>query len=105
MLTNHGSSSYNLGCRCETCTDAHTAKTQAVAAGWQKDSQAAAENKGKVWTGVELEIVARADLTVREASALLGRTYFATALARHKVRHDPKTIGLAGLGATEGAKQ
>jgi hypothetical protein len=49
------------------------------------------------WTGPELEIAARTDLTAAQVAALLGRTIVAVRHARVKLRTDPKTIMHAGL--------
>lgn len=64
-----------------------------------------ATNHGRKWTGPELEIALREDLSVAEAAALLGRTFYAVSTARHSARVDPRKIRLAGIGgdrATQG---
>ena len=56
-----------------------------------------ARRRGYVWTGPELEIAARDDLTVAEIARMLGRTYYAVVTARHRIRRDPRADWLAGL--------
>lgn len=59
----------------------------------------AAHRWGYVWTGPELEIVTRSDMTVREIAAALGRTYSAVARMRALVKTDPRKAKLAGLSS------
>lgn len=61
------------------------------------ESQEWAENKGKEWTGPELEMVARTDLTEREVAVALKRTRQAVAHQRRLLRAaDPTRVFLAG---------
>ena len=62
----------------------------------------AASRNGHHWTGPELEVAARTDLTARQVATMLGRTMFAVRTQRQKLRNDPKTIRLAGLSSAEG---
>lgn len=62
----------------------------------QAASTPGASRHGYQWTGPELEIALRADLSLRDAAAMLGRTYYAVQAARHKARTDPKWIQVAG---------
>lgn len=57
-----------------------------------------ANNYGKEWTGPELELVVREDLTLNQIAEMLGRSFSSVCAARHKSKHDPKFIEL--LGAT-----
>lgn len=70
---------------------------------WMKSendrSREKADRNGFVWTGPELEMAARDDLTAKEVAAALGRTIAAVHGARKKLRHDPKTINHAGIGS------
>lgn len=61
------------------------------------ESRAEAGRHGYQWTGPELEIAARPDLTAREVAAMLGRTIAAVKAARQKSQHDPKWQRVAGL--------
>lgn len=56
-----------------------------------------AAHSGKQWTGPELEVVARADLSVREKAALLNRTENAISSAMRRLRTQPREDRLAGL--------
>lgn len=59
-----------------------------------------AQRRGYQWTGPELEVVLRQDLTAEVAARMLGRTLYAVRGARAKARHDPKWVQLVGLGDT-----
>lgn len=77
-------------------------RRNAEAIGYARDAQAEslprATNYGKEWTGPELEIAARDDLSARDAAQMLGRTYAAVVNQRRKLRAgDPKKSTLAGL--------
>lgn len=54
-----------------------------------------AHNHGKMWTGPELEIVARDDLSARQVAVMLGRTLYAVKHARQALKDDPRKIKLA----------
>lgn len=64
----------------------------------QRLAKAKASNQRKEWTGPELELVMRRDLTDRQKAEILGRTFYAV---RHIIRKvnagDPKKVNLAGL--------
>jgi hypothetical protein len=51
----------------------------------------------EMWTGPQLEIAAREDLTARQVAVMTGRTLYAVYSARHRLREDPRIISLAGL--------
>jgi len=55
-----------------------------------------ARNHGNNWTGPELELVARGDLTTEELTIALGRTSYAIHSARRLLRVDPRKQALAG---------
>lgn len=56
-----------------------------------------ATRHGYEWTGLDLEIADRRELTSREVAAMLGRTVFAIENMRKKIdRTDPKTMELLG---------
>lgn len=59
-----------------------------------------ARNHGKEWTGPELELVARGDMTREELMIALGRTSYAINSARHLLRVDPRKQRLAGVAQT-----
>ena len=63
----------------------------------QIETSASATKNYYEWTGPELEIVAREDLTARAAPLMLGRTAAAVQMQRHLLRVDPRKINLAGI--------
>lgn len=66
----------------------------------QKKTAPKARNHGKQWTGPELEIASRPELTATQAAKMLGRTHVAVRAARQKLRRDPKWASVAGLGSS-----
>lgn len=113
----HGAACYsNWGCRCDVCTAAWAEACRAPAAKYRKvhadeistrqnvrqrarndEAREFATRHGYQWTGPELELAARRDLTAAQVAKLTGRTIKAVANMRRKLRDDPKTINLAGL--------
>lgn len=69
-------------------------------AGRQNETLERAVNRGKQWTGPELEIALRKDLTTKEAALMLGRTLRGVEGARRGSRRDPRKDDLAGLPPT-----
>lgn len=63
----------------------------------QRETSEDARNHKKEWTGPELEIAARDDLSTREAAEKLGRTYISVETMRRKLKRDPRKARLAGL--------
>jgi hypothetical protein len=114
----HGLTGYtNDGCRCETCAESfrvyraanpekryHVRHPEEAAEAnrrnvtkWQAETLEGATRYGMEWTGPELEVAARSDLTAREAALMIGRTYASVKTMRKKLAADPKTIQLAGI--------
>ncbi|WP_333757846.1 hypothetical protein [Streptomyces sp. ISBFB 2968] len=114
----HGMSGYtNDMCRCETCRAAfrayraenpgkqwsatHPEEAEAYQRRKSHDRQAEtleqASRHGQQWTGPELEIAARDDLTARQAALMIGRTFNAVHNVRKKLKADPMTITVAGI--------
>lgn len=69
------------------------------------ESRSLARRNGQQWTGAELELAARADLTAAEVGVMIGRTILAVQNARFRLRRDPKTIALAGAGSLQHGKE
>lgn len=91
----HGPGGYtNYGCRCDTCTAAHRAD---MAARSLDSGRWEAERHGVQWTGPDLEIATRPDLSITEAARMLGRTYNSVASMRRRATNDPKTRTLLGI--------
>lgn len=63
---------------------------------WQEEPLPTADHKGQQWTGPELEIAARSDLTALQVAQMLGRTFFAVKTVRGRLRHDPRLSRMAG---------
>ena len=63
----------------------------------QAETLAHATRYRQQWTGPELEIVARTDLTTKQIALTLGRTRASVMHARRKLRDEPKFQMLAGL--------
>ncbi|MEV5819373.1 hypothetical protein AB0L22_09370 [Micromonospora haikouensis] len=81
--------------------DARTEVVRGVNA-WTKRQndtmRADARRHGSEWTGPELEVVARTDLTAVQVASMLGRTPAAVRAQRHLLKKvDPKTTALAGV--------
>jgi len=72
---------------------AHEAKRQA-------DTLATASRHGEQWTGPQLEIALRDDLTAFEAAKILGRSHIAVRNIRRRSRLDPRVSALAGQAAS-----
>lgn len=95
----HGIHKYNkFGCRCDVCEAAATyyrTKTndrlEALA------PAATAPRWGYQWTGPELEIASRPDLSALQVAQMIGRTVHAVRTARQRMKADPRFITLAGV--------
>lgn len=68
----------------------------------QNSTMPTAGRRGLTWTGPELEIVARTDLTAEQAAQMLGRTYHGVAMQRRKLGIDPRKRDLAGERTSQG---
>lgn len=64
---------------------------------YQRQTRESAMRNGQEWTGPELEILSRTDLTTRQMALMLGRTYAAVSHAKHRLRYDPRFDHLAGV--------
>ena len=83
------------GCPCGTCRSSLTRKMKA-----NNDlSRTAAHHNGYVWTGPELEIASRSDLTIAEIAGMLGRTFAAVATRRQLLQVDPRQYALLGAAS------
>jgi len=72
-------------------------RTAEAHARYQAETLERAFNYGKHWTGPELEMVLREDLTRKEIALALGRSLEAVKTARALARHDPRKRWLAGV--------
>lgn len=69
----------------------------------QKETVQGATRSGMNWTGIELELVARSDLSARDIAHMTGRTLYAVKHMRRAVKNDPRKARLADL-STETAE-
>ena len=70
--------------------------------GAQSETKEAAGHSGEHWADEELAIIARPDLSIKEAALMLGRTYASVARRRHLLRrhqHMTQRAELNGGGA------
>lgn len=65
------------------------------------ETRAKADNAGQRWTGPEVAVALRDDLTVQQAAEMLGRSYMAVRAVRKKSKQSPRLHRLAfGGGPT-----
>lgn len=112
----HGTAhAYDEGCRCRACTQAKTVdvdrwrreapdKFEAAINRWKTrqkrmndESRERAHHWHYQWTGPELEIAAREDLTAAEVAALLGRTIAGVRTIRRRLQDDADALRRGGL--------
>jgi hypothetical protein len=74
-------------------------KRLARRSGANAKSRDTAERHGKQWTGPELELAARPDLTARQVAEMTGRTHHAVKTVRKRLQVDPRIIRLAFGGS------
>lgn len=89
---------FRAGCRCDDCRAANTTWN----ARKRREQAASADTATRYnyeWTGPELEVAAREDLTAREVATMLGRTIAAVNGKRKKLRTMPRDQWLAGKRA------
>ena len=77
--------------------DALRARANAAYHARQQRTVDGAGNHGKEWTGPELEIAARLDLSTEQVAAILGRTAAGVMWARKQIQRDPRKARLAGI--------
>jgi hypothetical protein len=122
VITKHGTSTYtNWGCRCEVCIKAqaqacapavdrykqnHPDRVKATRMRRYRKEQAETLERATrhryVWTGPEMELAARYDLSAKEIALMIGRTSSAVQHMRKLLIKDPKIIQMAGLARRSG---
>lgn len=95
----------NRGCYACALKRCHTPRQRAQTKEWQEanmeelkeraratndKSRKTAINSGKEWTGPEMEIATREDLTLKEAADMLGRSIQSVHMMRHRCAYEPK---------------
>lgn len=91
------------GCRCADCSWIYRqiCRQQRAYSHRRNDlSRDSAHRSGYEWTGPELEIASRDDLSASEVAAMLGRTIWAVQRQRVLLSVDPRKITLAGVSGT-----
>jgi hypothetical protein len=67
----------------------------------QSETRKEASHRWKPWEAYELETITRADLNIKQAALMLGRTYASVARMRTRLRrhqHMTQRVGLNGAG-------
>lgn len=62
-----------------------------------EETRSKASNSRQRWTGPELQIALRRDLTQEQAAEMLGRSFLAVRSVRKKAKRDPRYQRLAGV--------
>src|SRR5699024_9788688 len=88
---------YTNGCRCDECRSANVEATIRRRKAKNEASLTTATNRYKEWTGPELEVIVRDDLTASEMARMLNRTIMSVKSMRHKCKTDPRKAKMAGV--------
>ena len=82
--------------RCPRCW---RQEQRAVVARWTNEALDHATRNGEIWTGPEMELVLRGDLTVRQIAAQLGRTLNGVRYIKRQLieKKDPRYLKVAGV--------
>lgn len=106
----HGLGGYNnYSCRCVICRAAGAVRNADGPKDYAMKAQRAtlnrAHRRGQQWTGPEMELLARQDITARQIAEMLGRTYASVSTMRWRLNREPMLDHVAGIGRTsEGAQ-
>jgi len=93
----HGRNGYSWGCRCAVCRKETFCYQNSKLRERNDLARRRAGRHHYQWTGPELEVASREDLTMAEIATLLGRTIYAVRHKRRALRIDPRAINLAGI--------
>lgn len=94
----HGAGGYdNYGCRCDVCVAANHSRSVEYQRRTNAASLPNATKRGQGWTGPELEIAARKELTAREVAQMINRTASGVRSIRSRLKKEPELQRLAGL--------
>lgn len=119
-IEKHGiKTAQNWGCSCPTCSgeirdmnigyrgkykETHARHNARTLNRKQAETLEGATRWGQVWTGPELELAMREDLTAKEVALALRRSYHAVVQARKRIHAgEPKFVALLGAPRKEGA--
>jgi len=75
--------------RCRDCTRPAVQENQR---GRQAETEPTATHHRDRWTGAEIDLLMRDDLSNQQVATMLGRTLYAVMAARKKARHDPQWV-------------
>lgn len=84
------------GCRCEPCVQAYRVRLSGYQARRNRQSQESAYRAGLQWTGPELELASRPDLSIGQVAAMLGRSYWSVHTKRSRLK-EPMNDHVAGV--------
>ena len=81
------------------CRKCHLARIRNNTRKRQAQTLERAVNNGKQWTGPEMELVLRGDMSVRELALALGRTMNAVRYIKRQLveKQDPRYVNVAGM--------
>lgn len=97
----HRGEGRSSGCPCESCRKFHREYQGKWSRRQNSQSQVTATRAGYMWTGAEMEIASRSDLTVKQLAEMLGRSIASVNAMRARIaRAEPKVIEM--LGASNG---
>lgn len=86
----------NYGCKCSVCR----AASREAGAKWQRAANRETLDRvtrhNQQWTGPEMELAARKDLSAREVAEMIGRTMWAVRTMRRRLAKEPSQQWLAG---------
>lgn len=101
--TPHGTTSgYRFWrCRCDLCCKANGAARQALSRRHQDEAKPHARRHYAQWTGPELELASRRDLSTRQVAQMIGRTYWAVQTMRAALSKEPGLDQIAGVSRRE----
>lgn len=97
VVPEHGvTGALNYGCKCDVCRQAANKGVRE----WQRQandkSLDRASRHNSQWSGPELELAAREDLSASEVAERIGRTMWAVQTMRQRLRKEPSQQWLAG---------
>jgi hypothetical protein len=84
-------------CRCDLCRAANRAARLALTLRHQGETKPSARRHYAQWTGPELELASRRDLSTRQVAQMIGRTYWAVQTMRAALSKEPALDQVAGV--------
>jgi hypothetical protein len=84
-------------CRCDLCCAANRTARLALTQRHQEETKPRARRHYAQWTGPELELLSRSDLSTRDIARLIGRSYYAVETKRRDLGKEPALDLVAGV--------